>query len=161
MGDVIAPAPLLHIWRDDSLNEYEEDYDDGTVQPFHEYQLLLNYCFSHPRSSLLLYPYSPVVNYINHDGKEPNAFIRWSGRKYHKSEWLDRTVEDIIDNEAHPGLILEFVAARDIDAGEEIFINYGEGWEEAWNKYVKDWESDPNDENYIPLSTLNEYPTVL
>lgn len=28
-------------------------------------QLLLNY-FSHPKSSLLLFPYAPVVNFINH-----------------------------------------------------------------------------------------------
>eukprot|EP00957_Ditylum_brightwellii_P112762 8596150-Ditylum_brightwellii.AAC.1 len=101
MGDVIAPAPLLHIRRDDTLNVHEDYNDDGTVETFHGYQLLLNYCFSHPRSSMLLLPYSPVVNYINHNGKEPNAFIRWSGSKYHKSEWQDRTVEDITNNEAH------------------------------------------------------------
>eukprot|EP00957_Ditylum_brightwellii_P024289 1832127-Ditylum_brightwellii.AAC.1 len=57
--------------------------------------------------------------------------------------------------------MLEFVAARDIDDGEEIFINYGKGWEKAWDKYVKDWEPDPYDQNYVPLSTLNEHPTVL
>eukprot|EP00957_Ditylum_brightwellii_P088244 6722346-Ditylum_brightwellii.AAC.1 len=59
-----------------------------------------------------------------------------------------------LSNETHLGLILEFVAVRDIDTGEEIFINCGKGWE-AWNKYVKNWETDSYDKNYIPLSMLN------
>ena len=36
--------------------------------------------------------------------------------------------------------MLEFVASRDIQPGEEVFIDYGEEWQNAWDEHVKKWE---------------------
>eukprot|EP00957_Ditylum_brightwellii_P009679 729363-Ditylum_brightwellii.AAC.1 len=62
-GAVISPAPLLHIHRDNAIFSYSQDSDDDDDE---RVQLFLNYCFGHRDSSLLLYPYAPAVNFINH-----------------------------------------------------------------------------------------------
>ena len=33
----------------------------------------------------------------------------------------------------------DFVATRPIQEGEEIFLDYGDEWEHAWQKHVEDW----------------------
>lgn len=36
--------------------------------------------------------------------------------------------------------MLEFVALRDIQSGEEVLIDYGKEWQEAWDEHVKNWK---------------------
>ena len=150
---VIAPMPLVHFQRK-HLHMYfyhdETDHNDYVGE-----QVLLNYCYSHPNSSLVFFPYSPVVNFINHDGKSPNAFIRWSSMPNHHSEWLDLSVKELLD-EYHAGLILEVVALRPIAQGEEIFIDYGRGWQEAWDEHINTWKPIEGAEKYVSASELNE-----
>jgi hypothetical protein len=68
-GQSIYPAPVAHVERQ-ALHMYKDTGDNSII--FDGEQLILNYCYGHPQSSLLLFPYSPVVNYINHNS-EPNA----------------------------------------------------------------------------------------
>jgi hypothetical protein len=42
---------------------------------------------------------------------------------------------------------IEYVALHDILPGEEIFIDYGEEWAQAWKKHVSGWK--PQDEDYV------------
>jgi hypothetical protein len=35
---------------------------------------------------------------------------------------------------------MEIVALRDIQPGEEVYIDYGETWEDAWEKHVANWK---------------------
>ena len=35
-----------------------------------------------------------------------------------------------------------------------MFIDYGPEWEEAWNKYEKEWSASPDSDNYVPASML-------
>eukprot|EP00957_Ditylum_brightwellii_P149635 11394177-Ditylum_brightwellii.AAC.1 len=118
-------------------------------------QLLLNYCYGHKDSSMLLIPSTPVVNFINHDSENANAFIRWSNSSYHHSDWLKLSVDEIIQNRKS-GLIFEFVTLRDISPGEEIYIDYGKRWDEAWNAHVSEWEPDTSAKEYISASELNK-----
>jgi hypothetical protein len=37
------------------------------------------------------------------------------------------------------GLLLEFIAIRDISEGEEVLIDYGEEWQKAWDEHAKHW----------------------
>eukprot|EP00977_Amphora_coffeiformis_P011526 scaffold2768_cov161-Amphora_coffeaeformis.AAC.2 len=77
-GDIIMPAPLLQIMDKDVLDIYTNGQRIGE-------QLLLNYCFGHPQSSMLLCP-DTQAELINHCSKRtkqcgrhgPNAAIRWS-----------------------------------------------------------------------------------
>lgn len=57
------------------------------------------------------------------------------------------------------GIILEFYATRDIEIGDEIFFDYGAGWERAWHDHVRKW-SPPGRESafasYAPITEMNE-----
>ena len=90
-GNMIAMAPLLHILDKDVLAIYKDNDDDddkndkdATPQPVGT-QLLMNYCFSNPHSTVLLCPTTNAV-LINHCSKRtkqcgpqgPNADYRWS-----------------------------------------------------------------------------------
>jgi hypothetical protein len=89
-GELVVPAPMLHIADKDVLNIYDED-DKQVGQ-----QLLLNYCLGHPESSLLLCPLTNAI-LINHcsqrrkqcGSKGPNAEYQWSsGWQPTSNEWL-------------------------------------------------------------------------
>jgi hypothetical protein len=122
----------------------------------------LNYAYGHPESSLLLFPYSPVVNYVNHDATKFNAELRWSSAfASHHADWLERTPDDL-EHEAHAGLIMELVATREIAADEEVFLDYGPAWEAAWQDYVKNkWRPTPEDKAYVSATQLNLNVRVL
>jgi len=125
------------------------------------HQLLLNYCYGHPESPLLFYPYSPAVNFINHDSENPNAELRWSKSNQHRGrDWTSLPVEDVTQLNA-TGFMMEFVATRDIGRGEEIVINYGKEWEDAWKKHVDLWKPPPDAERYSPAYVMDEVISIL
>lgn len=113
------------------------------------HQLLLNYCLGHVNSSLLFYPYSPNVNFINHGSSasssgggtgSSNAYIRWSEHPYHKSDWLNSTMDEM-KSRKYTGLMFDIVANRDIAQGEEILLDYGIDWIESWASHVQECDS--------------------
>ena len=120
--------------------------------------LLLNYCFGHANSSLVFFPYAPIVNYINHSPTVPNAKVRWSQHStYEHADWIHtKSLDDIVEYDS-AGLLMEFVATRDIAQGDEILIDYGAQWEDAWNTHVQQWTAPPSDaETYFPAAYWNE-----
>ena len=136
VGDLIATTPLIHVSRNDTIILKKTD-KRGILQAGH--QLLLNYCYGHSKSSLLLLPYAPVVNYINHNiGQSVNARLQWSSFAHHKSDWLERTVSDIL-KEPYSGLFLDIIATKDLKKGEEIFLDYGLEWQTSWDQYFSNW----------------------
>mmetsp|Transcript_17838 Transcript_17838/g.48513 ORF Transcript_17838/g.48513 Transcript_17838/m.48513 type:complete len:842 (+) Transcript_17838:153-2678(+) len=143
-GDIIAPAPLLTVKRGD-LDIFEAKKVDGNYRHYLDMdrkigeELLLNYAFGHKDSNLLLVPYSPVVNFINHNGREANAYIRWPDPGHPAAmrdpqEWLERDPLDVLNESG--SVMMEIVALRDLKPGEEIFLDYGPAWEEAWQKHA-------------------------
>lgn len=164
-GDVIVPAPMLHI-VDKEVLRMHGDHDDDDDNPVKPYQLLLNYCFGHNQSSLLLCPVTNamLVNHCSNRRKGecgkngPNAEYRWaSGWDHGKTEvWLNKTLEELAQESAR-GLSMEIVATRDIQEGEEVHIDYGRGWEEAWDKHVATWKPPDDDlfEAYVSPTEMN------
>jgi hypothetical protein len=162
--DIVAPAPLLQIMDEEAMTIYENDKHDKWKETGK--QLLLNYCFGHPQSSLLLCPQTGVV-LINHCSlrtkecgpKGPNAKIKWSG-DWHASTktWRKMSLDDMAQ-ETTGGLAFDVVATRNIEPGEEVFIDYGIEWEEAWKKHVEHWkpptESDKID-SWITAKEAND-----
>jgi hypothetical protein len=110
-------------------------------------QLLLNYCFGHRDSTLLLCPYvSAVVNHAptsndGHAGVDvptANVKIVWSNKITAHPEWRDMPIISwAYTNQA--GLGFEYEALRDIAAGEEVFVDYGDEWQAAWDEHVANW----------------------
>lgn len=163
-GSVIAPMPVVQILRRD-LEIYQSHYapgEDGVYDHeearrhirFLGMQQLINYCYGHPNSSLLLFPYSPVVNYVNHNSTLVNARLRWSDVPGHRREWLQRSPTEIVGI-SHAGLVMELVALREIKAGEEIFLNYGSEWDAQWKEHVIDWFPPEDGGSYVPAFVLN------
>ena len=73
---------------------------------------------------MLLFPYTPTVNYVNHHATKTNAEVRWSTHQSHKEEWLKMRPRELTRLE-QVGLVMDMVALRDIEVGEEIYLNYG------------------------------------
>jgi hypothetical protein len=130
-GSVVAASPLLVLKRDD-LVIYEADESQERIHNVLNlskvvgHELLLNYAYGHPDSSLLLLPYAPIVNFINHDTHHnPNVEIRWPSKSSPlydeglRTDFLSMYPLDVQDWSG-PHLKVEFVALRDIAPGEEI-----------------------------------------
>ena len=80
----------------------------------------MNYCFQPAGSNVLLYPYGPGVNLINHSSKSPNVGLRWSLNQMHQEDLLALSDESFWQKVRPGSLILEFVALRDLRPGEEL-----------------------------------------
>jgi len=159
-GSVIAPVPLVQILDRRALDMYQliQDSNDGLLIRKDDnvvgQQLLLNYCFGHPESSLLLFPYSTAVQFINHDSERYNAKISWSENPHHHSQWMNTTIDEM--HARHSGLMFDLIATKEILPGEEVFIDYGKTWERAWNNHVSMWERPADAEEYTLPEELNK-----
>jgi hypothetical protein len=140
-GTLIAPVPVAPI----SSSALKMDKAKSQQQQ----QLLRNYCFGHPNATTLLYPYGPMINLINHYTK-PNVKLQWSEQS---QALLSRPLPQ--DNEAEtPFLLMELVATRELKEGEELYLNYGRDWEEAWFKHTQAWK--PSDMHYTPSYVMDD-----
>jgi hypothetical protein len=148
-GGIVAPTPLIHIadrgiftvydsYRVLNDDSHEDQLYRDASNPIHD-QLMLNYCFGHRHSTLLLCPYGVVTSLINHSSDKPNTRIEWSDKATRHKEWFEMPVDEW-SKEEHAGLAFDFVAIRDINEDEEILIDYGEEWEAAWQEHVAAWE---------------------
>jgi SET domain len=159
-GGLVAPAPLIHISEKHRLTMFAPLPPDGqsTIHrndsaPIHQ-QLLLNYCFGHRDSDILLSPYGLLVNLINHSQKLANTRITWSNMLTNP-EWMNMHPR-ALEKYSHSGLMLDFIAIRDIEEGEEILIDYGDEWQAAWDNHVANWKPPPGPDKYMPAYERNE-----
>ena len=81
-GGLVGPAPLIHVPNKAMLKMYEGKYSPNGEVPDLDgpttNQLILNYCFTHEDSTLLLCPYGLLTSLINHSRYKANAKIVWS-----------------------------------------------------------------------------------
>ena len=102
------------------------------MQQLNHHQLMLNYCFGHDQSSILLYPVSNA-NFVNHcsermdfggscgNGIGPNAKIQWDTEPT-SVKWQQMSVEELHEEvkDGKRGLTFEIVATSDIQPGDEV-----------------------------------------
>ncbi|KAL3919033.1 MAG: hypothetical protein SGILL_003957, partial [Bacillariaceae sp.] len=148
-GTIVAPAPLQIFPNRTKFLDYRSDDDeeeeevDSSIPPSPE-ELIVNYCFQPKNSSLLLFPYGAGVGLINHsrDPSKINVKLQWSAHPMSHTPWLDEELSmRQFEKMQYPGsLILEFVATRDIAEDEEIFLDYGQEWDNAWKAHVEQWK---------------------
>lgn len=164
---VVAQLPMIHITDRARLNMYRlQRNGEGDLAPVDDtvtgHQLLLNYCYGHGESTMLLCPYGPLVNYVNHNQTLANVRLQW-GKEFkgnHMPALLDDTVEKIENSDATAKLAMEFVALRVIQAGEEIFLDYGDDWEASWTAHVNGWSPVPNADKYVSAMQLESDNTT-
>ena len=158
---IVLPIPLIHIPNRKVLNMYGltgasgKSFKRDVKEPTRP-QLLLNYCMGHRNSTLLLSPYGPVFNLINHNQTLVNVRIQWASpeRSQHNPDLLNMTINELSEIESSQ-LAMELVALRDIEAGEEIFLDYGDEWEAAWQKHVREWKPVEAADTYISAFEMN------
>jgi len=145
-GTVITGSPLHHYPKRELLMMTQQQVglneQDGQQQSDEStrHQLLLNYCFGHRESSVLLCPYGVGINYINHNKTLANVQIRWAedGTSNQRDEWLSFRPNEMA-KEVRSRLGFDYVATRDIQDGEELFLDYGDEWEAAWLAHQEAW----------------------
>ena len=158
-GDLLTGSPLLHIVNGTSLfqlshqvwNSHTREYE--TVVSENQHQLLMNYCWGHAESTLLLCPYASVVGVMNHyqntdsrinsKTETPNVGVRWApdGHMNHRSSLLQESLTTLGEL-THSGLALDYYALREIQPGEELVLDYGKSWLKSWEKHVRNWKDD-------------------
>ena len=152
-GEVVMPAPLQVFENRDIFQK--------TVPE----QLYVNYCLQPEKSNMVFFPYGPAVGAINHSKKLANVRYQWSSHPLHRADMLEMNYRQFWEN-IYPGaLILEVVALRDLIPGEELFMDYGKAWEDAWKKHVDNWQPTLGADEYTypedmddtePLRTVKE-----
>ena len=152
-SNIIITTPLLPLNRSMlktyqfSLNHPGKQRKLSSKRLGH--QLLLNYCYGHQdSSSLVFFPYAPVVNMLNHGGENTNARIKWSNYSWHQTNWLTNTSAKDILSKGRSGLLFDIVATKPIQSGGEVFLDYGREWKEAWERQVDSWDPWGGQEHY-------------
>ncbi len=104
-------------------------------------QLLLNYCFAHQDSSMVLCPLGSGVNYINHNQTRANVKVQWSkeGDLGHRDAFFNVKPSYIDDYSTR--VAFDYIATSDIEEGEELFLDYGDIWEEKFEQLKRDWQN--------------------
>jgi len=124
-------------------------------------QLLLNYAYGHRDSTMILCAYGPGVQLINHNQTLANARLQWAEphRSNHHPHLLTKSVAYIQQNFPMESVLgLEIVATKPIHKDEEIFLDYGDEWEEAWQKHLQQWEPLKGSDRYLSAIDLNTLP---
>jgi hypothetical protein len=157
-GHIVVPVPTLQIINRDVLIMVDPETDATLTM-----QLLLNYCFGHSESSLLLCPLTNAI-LINHCSTRnpnvacpqgPNAKVQWaSSWDKTSSEWLKMSFEDLTNQQSR-GLSMEIVATRDIQVGDEVYIDYGPEWETAWEQHVTNWKAPQRPARFMTAAEAN------
>jgi hypothetical protein len=141
-GTIVTASPLHHVPDKKFVNMYEFAQVDGkwmrVLDKIVGKQLVLNYCFGHPTSTLLLCPYGSVVSLINHSREKANVRVQWATNFSigHNQSIVDHGDFDFLSRTERSKLAFDYVTIRDIAEGDEIFLDYGDDWIKAWEKHV-------------------------
>ena len=71
---------------------------------------------------------------------------------YDVEQWLEMSPQALFAEVNDKSLVLAYVATRDIEVGEELFIDYGDEWQNAWDKHVAVWTNGNDDDDTIYIS---------
>ena len=125
-NQLIITTPVLPMLRED-FAIYKRMFDEyGREESMNQVvvgeQLLLNYCFGHQDTVLILCPSNNAV-LINHRSKTddvgPNAKIQWSTwSNFRMNKLLNMTVDELVSSKAN--LVIDIIATRSIYPGEEV-----------------------------------------
>lgn len=124
-GEIVSISPVLVIPKHD-------------LESTASHSVFFNYCFLVPDTDLALFSFG-LAGLINHGGISSNVEIDWfdwSSLSSSPPARLNWTAQELEENPFAP-LDFQYIATQDIAPGEEILLNYGLKWEEAWELYLE------------------------
>jgi hypothetical protein len=161
---VITTSPLHHLTNTHFFENYNYEFVQNEQREsirvplsIRNYQILANYCYYHFRSSMVLCPYGNGVNYINHNQTQANVKIRWAEDfdiAHNATRVKESSVADL-QWSSRPQLAFDYVALRDIKEGEELFLDYGDDFEAAWQRHVASYKPPPKAAEYMSGLDIN------
>ena len=157
-GEVVTTSPVVPLHRSqleipEQYEVIEEDEDEEDVvdvmytEKVTGYQLLQNYVFGDDKSDVMLLPYAPGVNFINHHSTAPNVKLVWSRSAFNDETSLSEDSSFTL-HYGHGRLLVDYVALTDISPGDELFLDYGSDWQQAYEQYVQNWTPPENSDQY-------------
>ncbi len=172
-GTIIVASPMVLLDRNETFTKRVKH--GGKVRKASK-QLLVNYLLGHVDSSLMFLPLSPIVNLINHGTtanlntstnekkarREANTRIQWSSSDQHDGKnWQHLSLEEVKalrsdSSLSASGFMMDYIATRDIQPGEEILMDYGTKWEQAWFDHAKEWKPLQNAKAYSPSYVMDD-----
>lgn len=155
-GTVVGYAPLVHIGNAREILNIHYDLPEG--KGYSQEDLIINYSFGHKNSTMILTPYGAMVSYINHHRERANIKVQWPDKELiaHKPEWLSMNVEFFSNTHEKIGLSFDYVALRDLEEGEELFMDYGDEWIAAWDAHVAKYTPEQGSETYKHITEWTE-----
>jgi hypothetical protein len=164
----ITTSPLHHVPYSNFFTMFNFKFapdENGIMRRYEEslkgHQLVINYCYGHPESSMLLCPYGNGVNYINHNKTQANVRFQWATDfSRHNSTLVEKGLIPELMWNHKPQLAFDYIALRDIKPGEELFVDYGDSYEQAWRRHEDSFRPVvPNADIYVDGISLNiDYP---
>ena len=159
-GTIVAHLPLIHITNRSRLEMFHLTGDPPKINKTlgnRPPQLLLNYCYGHEESSLVLCPYGPMVNYVNHNQTLANVKLQWSDpqKGNMKPELLNDSIA-ALEKDKFAKLAFDLVATKPIAKDEEVFLDYGDTWESAWQYHVEHWSPVEGADDYFSAADWND-----
>lgn len=163
-GTIVGYSPLVHIgsYAEKVYNVPYTEMGPKKDQSYNKTDLIYNYAFYHPNSTVMLSPYGSIVNYINHASSDlnlkANVRLSWPTTEMmaHKPDWLTKDVDFLTYTLEKIGLSFDYVALRDIREGEEVLLDYGPEFESAWKEHVNNWVPPPDADTYVHSSQWGE-----
>ena len=141
---IVAPAPVQIYYNRSAFAQQVPE------------ALFVNYCFQPEGTNMLLFPYGPGVNLINHgSGEKANVRVQWSHHYVSHATWLSLPYDQFQQMDYPGALLVEYIALREIEQGEELYLDYGSDWEEAWNTHVASWKPYEKIKNYTYVEEIN------
>mmetsp|Transcript_19443 Transcript_19443/g.44443 ORF Transcript_19443/g.44443 Transcript_19443/m.44443 type:complete len:803 (+) Transcript_19443:88-2496(+) len=147
-GKALTSGPAIHLHRWELLamagtksTSASNDGGEGDENIYYP-DTLINYCYGHPKSNLLLLPNVHGVNTINHASSPERINVVFEWTKDSKSspspffqKNSNKSTEELFGETEASQFTVRIVALRHITEGEELFVNYGSLWEQAWIRH--------------------------
>lgn len=80
----------------------------------------------------------PGIGYMNHNQTQANVKLQWSphGQVAQNDGFFNKTPREM-ESVYTSSLGMDYVATRNIAFEEELFLDYGNKWEEGWQHHVQ------------------------
>ena len=94
----------------------------------------------------------------NHNQTRANVKLQWADpkRSNFQPRFLNHSIDDLKEFTSSTKLAMELVATKLIRQGEEVFLDYGDEWEQAWQDHVQTWQPVLGAADYLTAKDLTE-----